>query len=392
MSGRQSDNRERGGLLEGGPIAWLQAGTALAGSDRRRIVRGIVLTVAVGWVPIVALSGLQNAVGQPAGLSELFHDCAVHARSLIAAPLFVLADTVCTPRLAAIVRHFRDAGFVSEDQLERFDVAVSDTQRRAGSTAAGLSVIAAAYLIVLAVAGTASPQLVPAWHNAGTDGFSLAGWWHVLVSLPLLTALFCAWVWRVILWAQLLSRVARLDLKVMTVHPDRAAGLLFVGYSVRAFSAVALPMGCVAVGAICNGLLAHGAPRFADWLVMSTGLIAAFVMFAAPPLVFSGTLLRAWRRGIFEYGALAGRMGRSFEQKWFVDRADVDGAALEVPDFSATTDLYQVVSNAYRMRFAPVDAPSLLLLFGAVLVPLVPVILLTIPFDNVVAGLKGLLL
>jgi hypothetical protein len=44
------------------------------------------------------------------------------------------------------------------------------------------------------------------------------------------------------------------------------------------------------------------------------------------------------------------------------------------------------------MRFAPVDAPSLLLLFGAVLVPLVPVILLTIPFDNVVAGLKGLLL
>ena len=85
-------------------------------------------------------------------------------------------------------------------------------------------------------------------------------------------------------------------------------------------------------------------------------------------------------------------MGRRLEQKWFSGGAEVGEAALEAPDFSATTDLYQLVSNAYQMRFAPVDVTSLLLLSGAVLVPLVPVILLTVPFDNVAAALKNFLL
>ena len=277
-----------------------------------------------------------------------------------------------------------------EDQLTRFDAIVAGTAKYAGSPAANLVIVAAAYLIVFTVTSTAS-QLVPTWHHSGALRLSLAGWWHVLVSLPLVTALFGAWVWRVVFWARL-SRVARLDLKLVPVHPDRAAGLQFVGYSVRAFSVVALLMGCVAVGAICNDVLEYGAPRFADWLVASIALIAAFVMFAAPPFIFGGTLLRGWRRGTFEYGALAGRVGRRFEQKWFAGGVEVDDAALEASDFSATTDLYQVVSNAYQVRFAPVDVTSLLMLFGAVLMPLVPVIFLTIPFDNVVAALKDLLL
>ena len=41
------------------------------------------------------------------------------------------------------------------------------------------------------------------------------------------------------------------------------------------------------------------------------------------------------------------------------------------------------------MRYAPVDATRLLLA-TAVLIPLVPVILLAIPTENVVAALKGL--
>src|SRR5207302_1329448 len=65
---------------------------------------------------------------------------------------------------------------------------------------------------------------------------------------------------------------------------------------------------------------------------------------------------------------------------------------LGVQDFSATTDLYQIVANVYAMRFVPVDFKSLLMLAGATLLPFLPVALLEMPLDALVTRLKELLL
>jgi Protein of unknown function (DUF1269) len=40
-------------------------------------------------------------------------------------------------------------------------------------------------------------------------------------------------------------------------------------------------------------------------------------------------------------GTLASDVGRQFERKWLTRTEAIDAGALEVPDFSATTDLYQ---------------------------------------------------
>jgi hypothetical protein len=77
--------------------------------------------------------------------------------------------------------------------------------------------------------------------------------------------------------------------------------------------------------------------------------------------------MNAWRRGAFEYGALAVRLGSSFEDIWLAKDQQDPRAALEKPDFLATTDLYSIVANVYAMRFVPVDLQSLLMVVGAVL-------------------------
>jgi len=64
---------------------------------------------------------------------------------------------------------------------------------------------------------------------------------------------------------------------------------------------------------------------------------------------------------------------------------------LTAPDFSATTDLYQVVSNVYEMRFVPVDLTSVTLLIGAMLLPFVPVLPLAMPIGEIMQGVKSLL-
>ena len=111
-----------------------------------------------------------------------------------------------------------------------------------------------------------------------------------------------------------------------------------------------------------------------------------------PPLALSRHLLCAWRRGTLQYSALAGRVGRQFEGKFFRDGAVVDAATLELPDFSATTDLYQVASNVYEVRIVPVSIVSLAIVVAMAIFPFLVIGLTFVPFDTLVEEIAKLLL
>jgi len=89
--------------------------------------------------------------------------------------------------------------------------------------------------------------------------------------------------------------------------------------------------------------------------------------------------------------ALASDIRAQFEHKWFGPGAPANDDNLAPPDFSATTDLYQVVSNVYAMRFVPVDLTSVTLLIGAMLLPFVPVLPLAMPMGDIINAVKSLL-
>ena len=106
-----------------------------------------------------------------------------------------------------------------------------------------------------------------------------------------------------------------------------------------------------------------------------------------PPLVFGRMLLMAWRRGIFEYGALASRLGTQFENKWLGPASVVDTESLEKPDFSSTTDLYGVTANVYSMRPILFDPRAALSLAVAALLPFAPIWLSVIPAKVILSQL-----
>jgi hypothetical protein len=261
------------------------------------------------------------------------------------------------------------------------------------SIPAEVTVAALAYLVVAATIYPHEASHTPVWHrSAGAlPLFSPAGWWHTLVSLPLLLCLTLGWVWRLALWTRLLWLISRLDLRLVASHPDRAGGLSFVGHSVRAFAVVALALATIVAGRSAHTVLAGGGLPTPQ-LHFNIGVMATIMaLFVAPLLAFTPTLVRARRRGAFEYGALANRLGQSFERKWLGPGAAVDAGSLEQPDFSATTDLYQVASNVYAIRFVPVEPKDLLPLAVAMLLPFAPVVLLAVPFEVILTQLKRLL-
>lgn len=382
-------------LFDGGPPLRWQRSLGLVRPGDSRSVRRAQLVMLIGWVPPAVLAAVQAFVMRDEAAKTFFTDFAVYARLLVAAPLLILAEPDCIPRLSAIVRHFLEAGLVRAPDVKRFETAVASTRRLLNARAADFVAVLIAYALIGLLVVNAAPGTASAWSVAGGRGaaaISPAGWWYVLVSLPLLLVLFVGWLWRVLLWGRFLWLVSRLDLRLIPGHPDHAGGLRFVGTSLRGFRLLGLALGAIAAGAEANSVAYAGASPL-DFKHVAVGLLVFMLVLSAGPLtVFVRKLRAAKQRGAFEYGALACAVGRQFEQKWLGGAGIVDEGVLDAPDFSATTDLYQIVANVYEIDLLPFGLKSLGELVFTTLLPFVPVALMAVPLEVILERLARLLL
>ena len=382
---------ERDPVFGNGPPIRLHRMLGLAGRIERGEIRRALVVALLCWVPAFVLTGLGEALSWRVGLASFASDVAFHTRSLVAAPLLVFAETFSGVKLRGIAQHFLDGGLVPAGERARFESSLASTQRLRDAPLAELVVALLAYATAFALLHASNSG--PAWRGAGsgpTPLYSLAGWWHALVSLPILLELVFGWIFRTILWTRFLWLVSRIPLRLVPAHPDLTAGMRFLGYSVRALSPVALGFGCIVAGTAANGVLVRGDSLAAYRYAALALVLFVVVLFCAPLLVFIPRLLDTWRRGVFQYTAIADAVGREFERKWF-DPQRVDESVLQVEDFSATTDLYQVVANVYEMKLIPLDLRSVIVLVVAALLPFVPVILVALPFHVVLAKLATFL-
>ena len=314
---------------------------------------------------------------------------------MIAAPLLILIEPLCISRLGAIARYFFAAGLVPDSDRARFDVAVTSTRRLRDSVLVEIALVILTYGVIVGLIHHVPSEEIPGWYKSGGSGsstFSVAGWWHALVSLPLLLILFSGWLWRLSPWGRFLWRMSRLDLRLIAAHPDHAAGLQFVGFSLRAFSLLGFAFGTIMAGMVANRVVHEGVPLTTYTHLILALVVCVVILFSGPLLVFTATLFQEKVRGTLAYGALATSQGLQFERKWLKRSESLDESVLEVSDFSATTDLYQVVSNVYAMGVIPLDLRNLLLLILSTLLPFVPVLLMALPFDVILQELAGLLL
>lgn len=371
------------GFFDYGPPLTLSAWLRPIGPGQLRLLRRLVAVITIGWLPLLLLATLEGNAWHAAG-GGFLNDYAVQARSLVAAALLVLGEATCAPWLTAIASQFVTAGFISGGDRPAFTRAVDATRAALRSRRAAIVIVLCAYATTIAIFATVG--LPDNWLSNAAGTPSLAGWWHLQVSAPLLLALLLGWVWRAWLWGRFLMRVARIELKLAPTHPDRVAGLGFVGHSLRAFALPAFAMGTIVAGGIANAVQRGGSP-FAHGVLIVVALVTIVLLFTAPLLAFSRKLLRTWHRGVISYGATAAELGRKFERAWVGNHAEDHPP----PDPSTTADLNAVVANVYAMRIVPVDLLSLATLAAAALAPLVPVLLMTIPVDQLLADVKGLL-
>jgi hypothetical protein len=114
-------------LFAGGPPLRPQRSLGLITPDAPRIIPRALLAGALGWALLVVLAAAQGSAVWGDRMRSLLLDFAVPARSLLAVPLFNVAESACIPQLGCIVLQCLEAGFVPESDRRRFDAAVAST-------------------------------------------------------------------------------------------------------------------------------------------------------------------------------------------------------------------------------------------------------------------------
>jgi hypothetical protein len=352
------------------------------------VLRRVLLFVLLAWAPLLVLASLYGNEGKP-----LLRDLGAFTRYVIAGPLLLAGEAVCLAVLGDIAQRMLDL-LPTRDARARFAQVIQSVRDLLSRPLAEVAVVVGAFVLSAGAHQAVDFAKLPSWYLAAADAHALspAGWWHALVSMPLLLMLMLAWLWRLIVWTRFLWLMTRLDLALVSVHPDRAAGLGFVGNSLLGFAPVAAALGCIVAGSVANKVIYGGASLAAQQDAAIAVALLSVALFTAPLLVCSARLIRLVRREAAQYDTLATAFGQQFEHEWFNPGQPVtDRSLLDRPDFSAAADLYALAERVRALRAVPVRWTHIVLLVAATLLPFLPVALAVVSFDAVIGALLSLL-
>jgi hypothetical protein len=376
-------------LILGGPTYQLLRGAHLTGDALQLLRRRIVVISMLAWAPLLLLSAAEgHGWGTGFGLPFL-RDVEVHVRLLVALPLLVAAELVVHKRMRSVAGQFLERRLVPQETRARFEAAVDSALHLRNSIVAEGLLMAVVYVVGVgfiwrtqwAVEGTS-------WYGVSTNGVwqpSLAGWWLGVVSLPLFQFLLLRWYFRLFIWARFLWQVSRLGLNYQPMHPDRCGGIGFLGAISYAFAPVLVAQGCLLAGNFANQIFYAGA-KLPDFKMEAIGLVAVMVFAVLGPLlVFASPLADARRKGMREYGTLAQRYVREFDEKWVRGGAPPDEPLVGSGDIQSLADLGNSFEVVKSMRLVPFNSRAIVQLAAATLAPVVPLALTMISLEELLA-------
>jgi len=366
-------------LVLGGPLYQLWRRSRLSGDTLELLHRRVLVLTVVAWAPLLLLSVVEGTAWGGRVTLTFLHDVALHARLLVALPLLIVAELVVNRRMGATVRQFFDRGLIPDAARAKFDGCIGSAMRLRNSVAAEVLLIAFVYIVGVGFIWRTQVALdVASWYGVSANGAlrsSLAGWWLGCVSLPVFQFLLLRWYFRMFLWARFLWQVSRLELALVPTHPDRSGGLGFLGGVGFMFAPLLVAQGAVLAGSMADRIFYAGA-RLPDFKLELVGVVALMVFVVlGPMLAFVPMLAAAKRAGLRDYGILAQRYVREFDQKWLRGGAPAEEALVGSGDIQSLADLGNSFAVVQDMRAVPFTWRTFVQLAVATLLPVAPLLL-----------------
>ena len=377
-------------IVLGGPFyQWIRR-AHLSGDALELVRRRVVAAVVIAWLPLLILTTLESRAWGEAVAVPFLTDLEVHVRFLVVMPLLIVAELVVHARMRPVVRQFLERDLIAEPSRARFDAAVDAAMRLRNSWVAEAALIATVYIVGLGILPRYVGVEVPTWAAVptpeGRQRFA-AGWWLALVSLPIFQFMLLRWYFRLFIWIRFVWHVSRCRLSLVPTHPDGVGGLGFLSGIPVAFAPLLAAHGALLTAMMSGRIFFLGA-KLTDF-TMEIGVVVVFLLLIVlgPLLLFSPDLEQTRRFGLREYGTLAQRYVRDFDDKWLRRKGSPDEALLGSADIQSLADLGNSFDLVSRMQVVPFRKDTILQLAVITLVPVAPLLLTMMPLEQLLRQL-----
>jgi hypothetical protein len=358
---------------------------------RRRLIK-VLLLILVTWFPLVILSFVEGNAWGYSVAEPLLLDPVVYSRFLFVVPLLEIAQVIIEASLGVQMRHFVDSGLIIKTDLPEFESARDAVVHLRGSVVVEAFILILAFTACVLIRGMiAQGPSGSSWERV-RNTITLAGWWYILVSLPILLFFLLRWFWIFALWGWFLFRISRLDLELTPTHPDRAGGLGFLGWGLASFSLILMAISAVMSGGFAREIIHRGASLNDLKYHVIVFVALAVVLVHVPLLAFAGKQARCRFQGLLDFGALIWRHDRAFDEKWIKTLNTTENSILGCADASSLADIAASFEHVDRMQLIPLDKKALFVLIAATLIPMVPLVGTTIPLTEILSKLGEFLI
>ncbi len=376
----------------GGPFFELQRRLGLLREDALLAGRRAAMFVALAWGVPFLLSLISGDAFTLTGGRPYLLDFGAWARFFVAIALFVLAEQQVEYGLNGKLGQLVRAPIIAPDSFEAAANAVVRALRLRDSRAAEIICLglAIAGTLVWLARLTTSGDLSWAVQVAGESAHvTLAGWWSVICSAPLFYFLLFRGLWRYIVWAMLLWRIAALELRLVVTHPDGKGGLAFLAEYPNAYSMFVFGMSSALAITVVRHVFEANISSVTFGYIITAWLAIVFAFFAFPLLAFSQPLAKLRERSVEVFGAQATRCHRAAERA-LIGRnlAANDGSEAVEP---ALPDPSAQFLAARKLSIFLMSRSAIAPLAGAALVPFAIAGATKLPYKEVLTLVKKLL-
>ncbi|HEX5030344.1 MAG TPA: hypothetical protein VFX78_02660 [Candidatus Eisenbacteria bacterium] len=373
-------------LLYGGAWARVRQALRLSRADGRPIAPVAIGIGAVTWLVTLALAYLGPG-GGPMALRQVLEDYGVTVRLLLAVPILLLDEYRVDTRVSILLPGMVASGLFAPGDQDEWQERVRATRHR--MTRAATLLVLAGIVVLLVIPTLSNPIRVMAaeWaHGSALGNLSWAGVWYTVVGRPLFLFLGLLWVWRWMSISIFIFKTSRAPLVLQPSHPDKMGGLAIFMEMSTAVMAVIFTGSAVISAEVYYEMAHHGSTLKSFGPILIAYIVLALLVALGPLLSFSRLLARLRRRALFLYGVLASKHSVLFERKWFVKGPPVD-ELLGASEISSLTDLATAYFVAESIQTVPFGRGTLVTVALAAAAPMIPVVLLEIPLQEILTRL-----
>jgi hypothetical protein len=370
-------------LVVGGPLFLLLRKIHLSGDALELVRRRVIVVCMIAWMPLFLLV---LATARKADLVSFRQDVEMHVRLLIALPLLLAGELIVHAQIRFAVPRFIERRLILPDGRPSFHKAIESAVRLRNSAVAQIAFLILVYTVGLWHWQNRVPIIAPTWYamSEGRSHLTPAGYWYVLVSIPIVQFLLLCWYWRFFVWCRFLWQVSRIKLHLISTHPDRCAGLGFLGSCAYGFATILFAQGAMLAGVVATRVLYRG-EQLMSFRLQMIGFVAFFVFAVLGPLlVFTPQIAAARRKGLGIYGQLAQDYVESFEHKWVMPGSDSVEGFLGSPDIQSLADISNSYSIVRSMRLVPFGLIDITRLAAATAAPFAPLLLTIFSLEELV--------